>query len=121
MSNWLFFCAGFTQVGSVILQANEDDYRCRSAPDTKFGFNFRSGLKHKSSNDQCKLFLTFSSYAIELSPADKCKGFDYNWTASCEAFNKLEASIDDLVGCLSRDNPEEVDCDDWIFDTTGRF
>lgn len=51
MSNWLFFCAGFTQVGSVILQANEDDYRCRSAPDTKFGFNFRSGLKHKSSND----------------------------------------------------------------------
>ena len=41
MSNWLFFCAGFTQVGSVILQANEDKYRCRTEVDDKFDLNYR--------------------------------------------------------------------------------
>ena len=56
MSNWLFFCAGFTQVGSVILQANEDDYRCKTAADIKFELTYRTGLI--TNPDKCLISFT---------------------------------------------------------------
>ena len=43
MSNWLFFCAGFTQVASVILQA-QVDFRCETELDVEFNLNYTSGL-----------------------------------------------------------------------------
>ena len=44
MATWLFFCAGFTQVGSVILQA-QVEYRCRTQLDDQFSLNYTAGLK----------------------------------------------------------------------------
>ena len=65
-------------------------------------------------------FSTFKSYAIGLSPEDECKGYKYDWEKNCEAYNQDQPSLDALVACITKDNPELEDCDDWIFDTKGK-
>ena len=65
-------------------------------------------------------FPTFKSYAIGLSPEEECKGFKYDWEKNCEAYNQDQPSLDALVACITTDNPELEDCDDWIFDTKGK-
>jgi len=110
MSNWLFFCAGFTQVASVILQANADKYRCKTDVDIKYNLNYEEG----------KLF---APEGTKSNPSLACKKYRIDWT-TCESFGSDDIDFDGLSSCLddwkelnTEDADRYEDCTSRIFDT----